>query len=276
MDEWLSVSIDSIPCRGRPAGSEIMQITVQTMETSCNFIFIFTFARKILMSVILFIALIIAAYLIGSVSNAIWIGNTCFRTDVRKHGSHNAGATNVMRVLGWKAAAPVFLLDLVKGVAAVCLIVFTSLKKNPADYFEANTFVSFQIALGIAVVLGHIFPLFASFKGGKGVATTAGVVLAIFPAAMLIVLGIFLICLFITRYVSLSSIIAAMFLPVIVIVLFDVIIGTYEPVTLEIFSVLVTVTILITHRKNIRRLRNGTENKIVIRKNPSIEILKKD
>ncbi|MDR0667993.1 MAG: glycerol-3-phosphate 1-O-acyltransferase PlsY [Prevotellaceae bacterium] len=227
------------------------------------------------MSVILFIALIIVAYLIGSISNALWIGKVCFNTDVREHGSNNAGATNVMRILGWKAAAPVFVLDFVKGVLAVCLIYFTSLEKDPTDHFEANTFVSFQIALGVAVVLGHIFPLYASFRGGKGVATTAGVVLATFPAAMLIVLSIFLICLLITRYVSLSSIIAAIFLPIIVIVLFDLVIGTYEPLMLEIFSVLVTITILITHRKNIRRLRDGTENKIVIRKNPSIEIPKK-
>ncbi|MDR1680832.1 MAG: glycerol-3-phosphate 1-O-acyltransferase PlsY [Prevotellaceae bacterium] len=224
------------------------------------------------MSVILFITLIAAAYLTGSISNALWIGKLCFNTDVRKHGSNNAGATNVMRVLGWKAAVPVFVLDIAKGVLAVCLILFTPLEKNPANYVEANGFVSFQIALGIAVVVGHIFPVFASFRGGKGVATTAGVVLAIFPVAMLMVFGVFLVCLLVTRYVSLSSLIGALFLPLIVIVLFDFIIGTYEPLMLEIFSVLVTVTIFITHRKNIRRLRAGTEHKIVIRKNPSIDI----
>ncbi|MDR2802510.1 MAG: glycerol-3-phosphate 1-O-acyltransferase PlsY [Prevotellaceae bacterium] len=229
------------------------------------------------MSIFLYIALIIAAYLLGSISNALWIGKLFYNVDVREHGSKNAGATNILRVLGWKAAAPVFILDFAKGVGAVCLILLTSLEKNPVppDRFMSNTFVCFQIALGMAAVLGHIFPVFASFKGGKGVATIAGVILAIFPLAMLLVLGIFLISLLLTRYVSLSSIIAAIFFPFIVIVIFDVLVGTYEPLTLEIFSVLATVMILITHRNNIKRLRNGTEQKIVIRKNPSIELPKR-
>ncbi|MDR1405810.1 MAG: glycerol-3-phosphate 1-O-acyltransferase PlsY [Prevotellaceae bacterium] len=228
------------------------------------------------MTVLLYIALIIAAYLLGSVSNALWIGKSFFNVDIREHGSKNAGATNTLRVLGWKAAVPVFVLDFAKGVGAVSLILLTALEKNPEppDRFMSNTFVSFQIALGIAAVLGHIFPVFASFKGGKGVATIAGVILAIFPAAMLMVLGIFIVCLLATRYVSLSSMIAAVSLPFIVIVVFDIWIDTYEPVTLEIFSVLAMIMILVTHRNNIKRLRNGTEQKIVIRKNPSIELPK--
>jgi len=224
----------------------------------------------------LYIGLIIAAYLIGSISNAIWVGKCFFKVDVREHGSKNAGATNVLRVLGWKTALPVFTLDFAKGVAAVCLILFTSLVKNPLplpdgspDRVMANTFVSFQIALGAAAVLGHIFPIWASFKGGKGVATIAGVVLAIFPAAMAIVAGIFFVCLLFSRYVSLSSLMAAATLPVIVII-FDFI--TYEPLTLILFSILVTIVIFITHRKNIRRLRAGEEHKIVFRKNPSIDL----
>jgi glycerol-3-phosphate acyltransferase PlsY len=228
------------------------------------------------MIAVLYISLIIVAYLLGSISNATWIGNTFFKVDVREHGSKNAGATNVLRVLGWKAGLPVFLLDFAKGVLAVCLILLTPLLKNPApaDPVMSNGFVAFQIALGIAVVAGHIFPIFAGFKGGKGVATMAGVVLAIFPAAMLIMLGIFIVCLLCTRYVSLSSIVASIFLPIIVIVIFDFcgLSETGEPLTLEIFSVLVTVMILITHRNNIKRLRNGTEQKIVIRKNPSIAL----
>ncbi len=229
------------------------------------------------MVIFLYIGLVIAAYLIGSISNAVWVGNMFFKVDVREHGSKNAGATNMMRVLGWKAALPVFLLDMGKGVLAVCLILFTPLLKNPEppDPVMSNTFVAFQIALGLAVVLGHIFPIFASFKGGKGVATMAGVVLAIFPMAMLIALGVFIVVLLITHYVSLSSIAAAIALPLIVIVFFDLILGYSEPITLEIFSVLVTVMILVTHRKNIRRLRAGEETKFVLRKNPSVELPKK-
>jgi glycerol-3-phosphate acyltransferase PlsY len=218
----------------------------------------------------LYILSIVAAYLLGSISNAVWIGKAFFKIDVREHGSKNAGATNVLRVLGWKAGAPVFLLDIAKGVGAVCLIYFTPLEKIHTDDFISNTFVGFQIALGIAAIVGHIFPVFASFKGGKGVATIAGVILAILPAAMLVAFGVFALCLLVTRYVSLSSLMAALCLPFTVIVVFDCWMGLYEPLTLEIFSLLVPIVIFITHRRNIKRLRNGTEQKIVIRKNASI------
>ena len=226
------------------------------------------------MIVLLYIGLVIAAYLLGSISNAVWVGNCFFKIDVRKYGSNNAGATNTMRVLGWKAGLPVFILDIAKGVLAVCLILLTPLDKVsvPPDPVMSNSFVAFQIALGIAVVLGHIFPIFASFKGGKGVATMSGVILAIFPLAMLIIFIAFLITLICTRYVSLSSIVGACCLPIVVIVFFDWILGLPEPLTLEIFSVLVAVMIVVTHRKNIKRLRNGEEHKIVLKKNPSVDL----
>ncbi len=226
------------------------------------------------MMAFLYIGLVVAAYLLGSISAAVWVSRTFFKIDIRQHGSKNAGATNVMRVLGWKAGLPVFIWDFAKGVLAVCLILFTPLFKNPEppDPVMSNYFVAFQIALGLAVVLGHIFPAFASFKGGKGVATMAGVVLAIFPAAMLVALGIFLIVFLATRYVSLSSMAAAAALPFIVIVVFGCWIGTYEPLTLQIFSALVTVMIIITHRNNIKRLLKGEEHKITFHKKPSIDL----
>jgi glycerol-3-phosphate acyltransferase PlsY len=221
------------------------------------------------MNIVINCLLLIVAYLIGSFSSAVFISKRFFHIDIREYGSKNAGATNILRVLGWKAALPVFIFDFLKGVAAVCLVYFTNMEKEISDVAMSNLFVSFEIALGIAVVLGHIFPIYEKFKGGKGVATMAGAVLAIFPMAMLIVIAIFVICLISTKYVSLSSIVGSISLPIIVIVVFDIILDTYEPLTLEIFSVLVAIMMIITHRNNIKRLRNGTESKINFdKKNP--------
>jgi glycerol-3-phosphate acyltransferase PlsY len=217
----------------------------------------------------------------GSISSAVWVSKTLFKVDIRQHGSKNAGATNVLRVLGWKAGLLVFVTDFAKGVLAVCLVYFTALEKSTelpggavSGWYigESDTFAVIQIVLGLAVVLGHIFPVFASFRGGKGVATMAGVVLAIFPAAMLVALGVFLLCLLLSRYVSLSSIVAALFLPFIVIVVFGCWAGRPEPLTLQAFSLMVTVMILITHRHNIKRLWKGEEHKIVFNKHPSIQL----
>jgi glycerol-3-phosphate acyltransferase PlsY len=221
-------------------------------------------------TILLHAGLIIAAYLLGSISNAVWVGNLFYKTDVRKHGSRNAGATNVLRVLGWKAALPVFIFDIAKGAGAT-LLVFV------AGYVpETNPFVGFQIVLGLTAMLGHIFPIFASFKGGKGVATIAGVVIAIHPSGMLIVLLVFALSLLITRYVSVSSIIASSCFPFLVLGkgfwswMFGDWLNPQETLTLKIFSLIVPLIILITHRKNIRRLRKGEESKFVFRKKPII------
>jgi glycerol-3-phosphate acyltransferase PlsY len=213
-------------------------------------------------TILLHAGLIIAAYSLGSISNAVWVGNLLYKTDVRKHGSKNAGATNVLRVLGWKAALPVFIFDMAKGAAAVLLVFVVGYKP------ETNPFVGFQIVLGLTAMLGHIFPVFASFKGGKGVATIAGVITAIHPSAMLITFLIFALSLLITHYVSLSSIIAACCFPFLVIVVFGNWLNVEETLTLKIFSIVATIIILVTHRKNIRRLRKGEESKIVFRKRP--------
>ena len=209
------------------------------------------------MNIFIAILLPIVAYILGSISSAVWVSRTFYKTDIRQHGSKNAGATNVLRVLGPKAALPVFLFDMLKGVLAVLLIHFTNLEKGTEAY------TGYEILLGTFAVLGHIFPLFASFKGGKGVATVAGVVLAINPGAMAMALGIFIICFLITHYVSLSSMSAAICFPFIVIVVF----GCWlrheaTTLTMKIFSIVAAIMIIITHRKNIKRLRNGTESKI--------------
>jgi glycerol-3-phosphate acyltransferase PlsY len=204
-----------------------------------------------------------AAYMLGSISSAVWVARKKHGINIREHGSGNAGATNILRVLGLKAALPVFIFDFLKGLAAVQFIRFTVLDSqvNPELY------TGYEIALGICAVLGHIFPIFASFKGGKGVATIAGVLVAISPYPMLLALLVFLITCLITRYVSLGSIMAAIVFPIFVIFLFGMVLMPEKTsLTLKCFSVIASTMIIITHRKNIVRLKNGTESKISLKK----------
>lgn len=212
------------------------------------------------MDIVVKILLVLAAYLLGSISNAVWIGKTFYGIDVRQYGSKNAGATNVLRTLGWKAALPVFILDMLKGVLAVQLIRFTDLMP------DTNLYVGFQIVLGSAVLIGHIFPAFARFKGGKGVATITGVVLSMHPYALLISFVVWLLVFLKTRYVSLSSICASIMFPISVIVIFGMFLNPNETLTMKIFSVAACVVIIYTHRTNISRLAKGVESKTVFKK----------
>lgn len=195
--------------------------------------------------------ILLFAYLLGSVPNAVWIGKVFFNTDVREHGSKNAGSTNTIRVLGYKAGIPVLLLDILKGFLAVKLIYFTF-------YYIPATgeYINFQLLLGLAVIIGHIFPVFANFRGGKGVATLIGVIMAIDPVSTLICIGVFMATLLITKYVSLSSMIAGLSFPVLVIVVFNT-----TTSSLVIFSLIVFVLLLFTHQKNIERLVRNEESK---------------
>ncbi len=195
--------------------------------------------------------ILLFAYLLGSVPNAVWIGRFFFNTDVREHGSKNAGSTNTIRVLGYKAGLPVLLLDILKGFLAVKLIYFTF-------YYIPATgeYINFQLLLGLAVIIGHIFPVFANFRGGKGVATLIGVILAIDPVSTVICIGVFLVTLIITKYVSLSSMIAGLSFPILVIVVFNT-----TTSSLVIFSLIVFVLLLFTHQKNIERLVRREESK---------------
>jgi glycerol-3-phosphate acyltransferase PlsY len=205
-----------------------------------------------------------AAYLLGSISSAVWIARTRHGINIREHGSGNAGATNILRVLGPRAALPVFAFDFLKGLAAVQLIHFTSLD----SLVSPELYTGYEIALGTCAVTGHIFPVFASFKGGKGVATVAGVLVAISPYPMLLSFAVFLAIFLTTRYVSLSSIIAALTFPLFVIFLFGMALAPAKiSITLQCFSLIASTMIILTHRKNIKRLRNGTENKISFKRN---------
>ena len=200
---------------------------------------------------VLTIILFVIAYLLGSVSNAVWIGKLLYGIDVREHGSKNAGSTNTVRVLGWKAGIPVLLLDVFKGFAAVNLVLIYG-------YYVpgTNDFVNLQLAFGAFALVGHIFPVFYNFRGGKGVASLFGIILAIAPWPTLITFGIFLITLLITKYVSLSSMISGITFPLLIMFVFPTTIQS-----LIIFSLIVSVLLLLTHQKNIERLIRKEESK---------------
>src|SRR5512133_604840 len=197
------------------------------------------------------IGILVVAYLVGSIPTSVWIGKTFFGIDIRERGSKNAGATNAMRIFGWKAGLAVLTIDVFKGWLAVNLIHLT-------NYYipETGDFIEFQLLLGIAVIIGHIFPVYVGFRGGKGVATLFGLVLAINPEPTLLCIGVFAITLVVTKYVSLSSMIAGFAFPVMVIFVFK----TATP-SLVIFSLIIAVLLLFTHQKNIERLLRKEEKK---------------
>lgn len=195
------------------------------------------------------IILIIAAYLLGSIPSAVWIGKKYYGIDIREHGSKNAGATNTLRVLGKKAAIPVFGIDVAKGFAAVMLY-------NLSPYKGADFEFYLKLILVGAVVLGHIFPIFAGFKGGKGVATLTGSVLGVYPPGILLCLLTFAIILAVTHYVSLSSMVAGSLFPIYT----RFVLGN-KHIPLLIFGCIAALMLIWTHRKNIGRLIAGTESK---------------
>lgn len=204
------------------------------------------------MEIIREIGYLIVAYLIGSIPTAVWVGKYFYNTDIRDHGSKNAGATNVLRVLGRKPAIFVFTVDVLKGFIPVY---FFPILLNEIP--ETETYILWQIAIGAWVVIGHIFPIFAQFKGGKGVATLLGITIGIVPLAALICFLFFLLILLSTRIVSLSSILTAFFF-----CFYIFFIAVTTLVALQIFAVFATILLLFTHRKNIKRIINKEEPKI--------------
>ncbi len=200
--------------------------------------------------------LIIIAYLIGSIPTALIISKKFFGIDIRDYGSGNMGATNTFRVLGSKYGTIVMAFDILKGMAAVALYNFL-----PYYFHNELERTNFMIGLGLASVLGHIFPIFASFKGGKGVATLFGMILAVQPVVAVSCVGVFLFVLYLTRYVSLSSILAALMLPVCVLWIWN-----EHEVMYRVFALLVAFLVLLTHQKNIGRILRGVESRIPILK----------
>lgn len=199
------------------------------------------------------IAIVVLAYLLGSIPSAVWVGRKMYGIDVREHGSKNAGATNTLRVLGKGAAAIVFAMDILKGLLAVTLSLLSSFGAETDHYY------TFKIVLIFAAVLGHIFPIFAGFKGGKGVATLAGAVIGLLPLTALTCLVIFFTMLAITNYVSVSSMTTGVLFPVVSYFVFG-----NDALPIVVFSVIVALLLIVTHRKNISRLLSGTESKIYL------------
>jgi glycerol-3-phosphate acyltransferase PlsY len=210
------------------------------------------------MNILKVVLTLLGAYLLGSLATAVWTGKIFHGIDVREHGSGNAGATNVMRVLGWKTGVPVLLIDMLKGWLAAMLPVFLNLAAR-----ETAALTNIQIIAGAAAVTGHIFPVFAGFRGGKGVATITGVLLAIHPLVTISCLGVFIAVLLMTGYVSVSSMSAGIAFPLFLFFFF----GT-PSLILKVFSILVAIALIITHRKNISRLLKGEESKFMIKKKP--------
>lgn len=206
--------------------------------------------------------LIIIAYLLGSIPSAVWIGQRYFGIDIREYGSKNAGTTNVLRVLGWKACIPVFVMDFIKGFVAVTIMSLLAYDEN----ISSPMLINLKIAATVVVVLGHIFPLFADFKGGKGVATIIGAVTGIHPTIALLCFGVWVVVFMICNYVSVASMIAGCCFPVFVLIFSNVAYVRHGDlsITFIVFSFFVAVMLMWTHRKNIARLRSGTESKINI------------
>ena len=199
-----------------------------------------------------FIIIIPGAYLLGSIPTSVWLGRAIKGVDLREHGSGNAGATNAFRVLGKPIGTIVLLLDMLKGFLAVNL---TLLQHEIAP--DTEVWMILKIGLGLLAVVGHIFPVFAGFRGGKGVATITGVALAIHPFAALAAMGVYLLVFLLTRISAMGSLTAVLTYPVWIIWVFQ-----SEYLTIRIFSLLVVVLVLITHRSNILRLARGEEKSL--------------
>lgn len=194
----------------------------------------------------------ILSYLIGSFSSAVWFGRWFWNTDVREFGSKNAGATNTFRVLGAKAGLIVFVFDVLKSFASIQLV-----RLVPELQQNSELYIQIKILFGACAIIGHIFPVFSQFRGGKGVASMLGFIIAIHPLAAGITFGVFLIVFLISRIVSLSSISAALAFPFIIYFL-----EKGNSLTLTIFSIIATCLIILTHLKNIKRLLKGEEKPI--------------
>ena len=200
------------------------------------------------------ILFLLLAYLIGAFPSAVWLGRTFYNTDVREYGSGNAGATNTFRTLGPKAGIPVLLMDILKGWIAVNLVYFVTDNQLMSD----ERFFELKLAFGIAAVIGHLFPIYTGFRGGKGIATMLGFMIGIYWQAALLSALVFILTFLISKNVSLSSIIASLAFPFIVIVILGM---NNTNSSLIIFSIFVPILSLITHQKNIERLIRQEENK---------------
>lgn len=200
--------------------------------------------------------MIVIAYLLGSIPSAVWIGKKYYGIDIRNYGSKNAGTTNILRVLGVRAAVPVFIIDFFKGFVAVAVIGLIRYD----SHVDISWLIGLKIIAVFAAVLGHIFPVFAGFRGGKGVATLVGAVTGIYPTVVMLCFAVWLLVLVVTHYVSLASMIAGCSFPMFVMLSHR----ASQSTAFIVFSFVTAVLLIFTHRKNIDRLRKGTESKTYV------------
>ncbi|MGY3053384.1 glycerol-3-phosphate acyltransferase PlsY [Pedobacter sp. UYEF25] len=200
---------------------------------------------------------LLLAYLLGSIPTAVWLGQAFYGIDVREYGSGNAGATNTFRVLGKKAGIAVMTIDIAKGFTATKLAAFIGFSITGPHH--SAQYVNYELALGVTAVMGHLFPIFAGFRGGKGVATLLGMILAVNLEAASLCILVFIVVLLITNYVSLSSICAGFTFPLSVVFIFQ------SSIKSEVlYGMCVCILILVTHQKNLERLLKGKESKVYL------------
>lgn len=208
--------------------------------------------------------IMLISYLLGSIPGSLWTGKYVYGVDLRNYGSGNAGATNAFRVLGWKAGVISTVVDLGKGLLAAG-VVAPLLRIDPIPMWglvpwQAATVVC--LAAGVVAIIGHMFPIWANFQGGKGMNTAAGVLFALTPITTAITLGVFFLVLISFRYVSLASMTAAIAFPSTVAIrryLFDI--ESLDP-SLLVFGAVMAAGIIVAHRSNIKRLLRGNENRV--------------
>lgn len=213
------------------------------------------------MTSVFLISVFVGAYLLGSIPSAVWTGKLMFGIDVREHGSGNAGATNTFRVLGKKAGFLVLFLDFMKGLAAVGLF-------HLQNEIIPNTteFRNYQMLLCLTAVLGHVYPIFAGFRGGKGIATLLGAVVGVSWYIAVLCAVVFVLTVWITRYISLGSMVACAVSPLLVRLIYGL-----NEINFIYFCAGIAVLAVYTHRTNIKRLREGTESRFSFSKKPEIE-----
>ncbi len=199
-----------------------------------------------------YIIFALLAYLLGSVPTAVWIGKSWYSIDIRQHGSKNAGATNTFRILGKKAGIIVLSIDIIKGFLAAFLPYLL------LDYpWHDDQLIPIQLLSAFMAVVGHVLPVFAGFNGGKGVATSLGVIIGVHPEAAGICVALFLLVFIISKYVSLGAITAAVAFPLLIHFAFH-----NRNIYLTIFSMVLSFLVIYVHKKNIKRLLQGNENKM--------------
>lgn len=201
----------------------------------------------------LIVLLIVIAYLIGSIPSALWLGKFFYKIDIREYGSQNAGATNTFRILGKRLGWTVLFCDVSKGVVCACIPLLFK------DYFSGfkDEELILQLITGFTSVIGHVFPIYAGFRGGKGVATSLGIIFGINPMGAVICLSIFLVVFILFRFVSLGAISASLSLPFV-----SYFVLKEDQRIMIIFTIILAVVVLVAHKKNIGRLIKGEESKM--------------